>query len=235
MMSKKRPILRQSWQDLLFLHWEIEPELIQRRLPPGLTVETFEGKAYLGIVPFYMNGLRPTWAPAVPGISFFPELNLRTYAKDRSGNRGVWFFSLDAHTRISVAIARTFFNLPYRYAKMCYRTGDQGKVTFRSSRPNEPEQRFVYRPTHRFGPSERGSLNEFLVERYKLFAYSNRGVLRIGSLQHAPYDLHEVEVENYSSALFEINGFATPSTPPVHAVYSKGVQVDVFPMRTIQN
>lgn len=227
-----RPILYQAWRNLLFLHWEIEPEEIQRRLPPGLHVDTYEGKAYLGIVPFYMDGLRPTWAPAVPGISYFPELNLRTYARDEHGNRGVWFFSLDAHTRISVAIARTFFNLPYRYAKMDYEVkGDT--VSMQTLRSGEPEQHFEYRPTDRIGVSEPGSLNEFLVERYHLYAYSRQGVLRMGTIRHAPYELHEVEVSEYSKALFSINGFQKPEDQPVHAVFSRGVEVDVYPMKKL--
>jgi uncharacterized protein YqjF (DUF2071 family) len=232
-MTSPRPILKQTWRDLLFLHWEIEPGAIQKRLPPSLSVDTFEGKAYLGVVPFYMEGLRPPWAPSVAGISAFPELNLRTYAKDSCGNRGVWFFSLDAHTRISVAIARRFFNLPYRYAKMEYHTRADGTVSLRSQRTGEPEQLFKYRPTERIGVSKPGSLNEFLVERYQLFAFSKQGVLRIGSLRHTPYELFAVEVRDYSRALFKINGFPEPIGPPGHAVYSKGVQVDVFPLRRV--
>jgi len=98
----------QSWSDLTFLHWRIEPESIQKLLPPGLTVETFDHSAWVGIVPFSMEKVRPWWAPAVPGISWFLETNVRTYVRHTNGDTGVWFFSLDANSRLAVRVARTF-------------------------------------------------------------------------------------------------------------------------------
>ncbi len=88
-----------SWQDLLFLHWTFKPDLIQQLLPPGLHVDTFDGHAWLGVVPFFMRNIRPWWCPAIPGLSHFQELNLRTYVVDEQGTPGVWFLSLDADWR----------------------------------------------------------------------------------------------------------------------------------------
>ncbi len=231
-MSSKRPtLLVQGWRDLLFLHWPIDPARIQATLPPGLRVDCYDGTAYLGIVPFYMDGLRPRFCPPVPGISYFPELNLRTYVRDAEGRPGVWFYSLDAQSRISVAIAQTCFQLPYVYARMRHSVDTSGLVELKAQRGNTEPQRFAYRPTRVIGPAMKASLSAFLVERYRLFAYApKRKQLIMGELTHQPYILHEVEVREYSKALFALNGFDTPSEGPCHAVYSKGVDVEVFPM-----
>jgi uncharacterized protein len=108
----------QQWRDLLFLHWEYSTATIQATLPDGLYVDTFDGKAYLGVVPFFMRNIRPRYLPTVPGISNFMELNLRTYVHDREGVPGVWFYSLDANQHLAVKIARRFFHLPYVFAHM---------------------------------------------------------------------------------------------------------------------
>ncbi|MFN8706453.1 MAG: YqjF family protein, partial [Planctomyces sp.] len=106
----------QEWRRLLFLHWRVPVEDVQRLLPRGLEVDEFDGSAWLGVVPFSMERIRPWWSPAVPGISWFLETNVRTYVVDRQGVRGVWFFSLDADQWLAVKIARRFWYLPYRHA-----------------------------------------------------------------------------------------------------------------------
>ena len=88
-------VMYQRWEELLFLHWPVEPQVVAEVLPPGLGVDTYKGKAWLGVVPFSMRGVRPRFLPAVPGLSSFPELNLRTYVVDKRGRPGVWFYSLD--------------------------------------------------------------------------------------------------------------------------------------------
>ena len=123
-------VLYQSWKELLFLHWRIDPAVIQATLPPGLTVDTFEGDAYLGIVPFCMCNIRPRFLPVVPGISNFLEMNVRTYVHDEEGRPGVWFYSLDANQKLAVRVARKFFNLPYFDAKMLLDTTIKNLVIF---------------------------------------------------------------------------------------------------------
>lgn len=229
-----RAAMFQSWQELLFAHWRMEPEIVQRRLPKGLTVQTFEGDAWVGIVPFFMRGIRPWWAPAVPGISYFQEVNLRTYAVDRKGNSGVWFLSLDANTRLGVWWARTFFHLPYYYARMTHSWDrNTGSVEFTSHRPTAPHlaSRFAYRPvsveTREAVP---GSLEFFLVERYALFAATRRSQIAVGRVHHAPYQFADAELEA-DDALFELNGLPRPGRPPDHAVVCRGVDVDVFALQ----
>ena len=111
-------VMRQEWSHLLFLHWEMDPALIQEHLPPGLTVDTYDGKAYLGVVPFHMDNVRPSFCPTVPGLSWFLELNLRTYVHDENGVPGVWFFALDCDQWLAVKLARSLFHLPYQHAQM---------------------------------------------------------------------------------------------------------------------
>ena len=96
------PVMRQRWSGLLFLHWPVEISLIQKRLPPGLHVDTFDGQAWLGVVPFFMQRVRPIGLPPVPWLSWFLELNVRTYVHDDAGNPGVWFFSLDCDQPVAV-------------------------------------------------------------------------------------------------------------------------------------
>ena len=113
-----KPIGYQTWRDLLFLHWRVPVEEIQALLPAELTVDTFEGEAWVGIVPFKMRNIRPRWSPAIPGISNFYETNVRTYVHQQGKNPGVWFFSLDASSNLAVKIARWKWNLNYFKALM---------------------------------------------------------------------------------------------------------------------
>ena len=129
-----KPAMHQCWKHLLFLHWAWDPESLQVRLPPGLTIDTWDGHAWLGVVPFYMHNIRPVWSPSIPWVSNFLELNLRTYVYDEAGRPGVWFFSLDANRSLAVWAARRFFSLPYQHARMTA-TQRQGRVFHRSIWP----------------------------------------------------------------------------------------------------
>ncbi|MEL6626288.1 MAG: DUF2071 domain-containing protein [Bacteroidota bacterium] len=225
-------VMYQRWRDLLFLHWEVEPDQIQQTLPSGLRVDTFEGKAYVGIVPFFMEGIRPRFLPAVPGISNFLELNLRTYVIGPDGTPGVWFYSLDANSWIGVEVAKSFFSLPYEHA---YQQSPffQGKewIDFHSTRKNPQEAiplRYTYRPVKEIGEAPLGTLEFFLVERYILFSYRPKSQkLFKGRIHHTPYVLQEAEVHTYQPELFALNGFETPQRSPDHVVMSKGVSVNV--------
>ncbi len=166
----------QSWRELLFLHWDFPAEQIQATLPPGLYVDTFDGKAWLGIVPFWMRDIHPRWFPTVPGISNFLELNLRTYVHDNRGNCGVWFYSLDANQSLAVWAARRFFHLNYQHAVMTSaRDNATGWTGFSSQRRGASADlncQFRYRSISTPRPAEPGSFEFFLVERYVLFARS---------------------------------------------------------------
>jgi uncharacterized protein YqjF (DUF2071 family) len=229
----RRPVMYQRWEQLLFLHWTVAPEAIQATLPPGLTVDTYNGRAWLGVVPFFMKGLRPCYCPAVPGLSNFLELNLRTYVYDQHGRPGVWFYSLDANQRIAVKIAQTVFSLPYVYARIEARLASDGWLTFQSKRPGKDLQSFRYREGALLTQATPGSLEFFLVERYLLFSYSRKGQLFAGQVHHAPYPLREVEVNAHSRDLFRLNGFDDPERPFEHALMAPGVAVSVYGLEPV--
>lgn len=218
----------QSWRHLLFLHWEVDPAIIGPSLPEGLVPDLFEGRAYLGVVPFFMQGVRPRGLPSVPGISNFLELNVRTYVHDATGQPGVWFYSLDASNPLACAIARRRFHLAYHEAEM-HATRTEW-IDYHCRRRTEHESaRFRYRgrgPEHQADP---GSLEFFLVERYLLYAYDRRSdrLLR-GRVHHSPYQIRDAEVEQWSTLPVTWNGLASPAGAPHHACYSREARVEVF-------
>lgn len=221
----------QQWRNLLFLHWEVDPAVIQSSLPPGLTVDTFEGRAFLGLVPFFMQGIRPRGLPALPGISRFQEVNVRTYVYDDAGTPGVWFYSLDANQWLAVRFARRFFHLPYFDARMSC-LDESGTLQYdshrRSSKPLE-RSRFVYSGLKECGTAEPGSLEFFLVERYILFAYNRRrDRLYSGQVHHPPYPLCDVNVTAHDGRLLELAGFPAPARAPEYAHMSRGVDVNIY-------
>lgn len=243
--QRQRPslpiVMYQRWRDLLFLHWAFPPEVVQRTLPPRLTVDTFEGQAYVGIVPFFMRAIRPRFLPAVPGISNFMEVNLRTYAHDSNGTPGVWFYSLDANQWLAVQIARAFFKLPYFYATMFAPqhniSKDKGVLTdytsWRRGTAQRLASRFRYRGLGTAAAAVPGTLDFFLIERYVLFAAPAPGHLGKGHVHHPPYQIRAAKVAAYDTALFELAGFEPPSRPPDHTAVSPGVDVDIYPLTSV--
>ncbi len=230
------PVMYQRWTDLLFLHWEYPVAAIQATLPPGLYVDTYGGKAYLGVVPFFMCGVRPRFLPAVPGLSNFLELNLRTYVHDRSGVPGVWFYSLDANQPLAVELARRWFHLPYQHARMQATRSPEGRLRYRSERRGPSMERaacvYEYAPGPDIPSPSTDSLEFFLVERYRLYSNSPRG-LRRGAVSHPPYRLCEARVTAGDERLLVLDGFEATGRPPDHLLFSPGVDVEVFPLKPI--
>ena len=157
----------QTWRHLVFLHWRVAPEQLQVHLPQGLTVETFDGAAWLALVPFAMERVRPWWSPAVPGISWFLETNVRTYVRHENGLSAVWFFSLDANCRLAVRIARTFWSLNYIDCKMSQEIDQQSGILKysgqRSCAPADVYDITCQLPAASPQPAEKGSLEHFLL------------------------------------------------------------------------
>lgn len=226
--------MHQRWEDLLFLHWAWEAAEIQATLPPGLWVDTWEGRAWLGVVPFKMAGVRPRGLPAVPGISDFLELNLRTYVYDAQGRPGVWFYSLECASRLAVTLARSLFGLPYVHARM-ERRGDLatgGVETYTSQRPGGGVNRFRYAAAGASAQAEPRSFAWWLVERYRLFSVRADGRLRIGSVSHPPYRVAPARVDvGEAGVLLADNGFAPPTRPADHALVAAGVVVRAHALR----
>jgi uncharacterized protein len=235
-MREKPPgpqVMQQTWLDLLFLHWTFDPAVIQQTLPPGLTVDTYEGRAYVGIVPFRMQAVRPSFLPAVPLVSDFLELNLRTYAFDQEGTPGVWFYSLNANQRLAVKAARLSFGLAYFHAWMASeKERISGEVRYYCRRRGagaQPGSYFRYLGYGPARPAEPGSLDFFLIERYVLFSRWAGKTVK-GQVHHPPYQVQAALVPAWDDNLFPLDGLARPGRPPETVHYSRGVQVQVYPL-----
>jgi uncharacterized protein YqjF (DUF2071 family) len=229
-----RPGGFQRWRHLLFLHWTSAVDELAATLPSGLTLDSWEGKAYVGVVAFTMRDVSPSWAPPLRPISDFHELNLRTYVV-ADGVPGVWFYSLDAASRVAVSIARRFWGLPYHHATMQL-TIDGDDVRYRSERKRPPPTPATFSADYRVGAERAcaaaGTLDHFLVERYVLYAASKSGGLRRGRVHHEPYPLRTATVARYAQSM--TSAAALPiddGAPLVH--YSPGVDVDVFDLESL--
>lgn len=222
-------VMLQRWEQLIFLHWRWDAAEIQRTLPAGLHVDTFQGDAWLAIVPFYMRGIRPRFCPPVPGISDFLEMNVRTYVHDEQGRPGVWFYSLDCNQPLAVWTARTFFHLPYQHARMQAPLVD-GWIDYTCHRRDESAaSRYRYQVSHETHAAEPGSLEFFLAERYLLFSQTPRGI-RCGQVHHTPYPLANVKLETWNVEPLLQAGFTHPNRPPDHIIGSPGVDVCIYPL-----
>ena len=229
-----QPVMRQQWAHLLFLHWAWDAAAVQGTLPAGLTVDTFEGRAWIGLVPFFMRRVRPAGFPAVPGGSNFLELNVRTYVHDAAGRPGVWFYSLDCNQWLAVKVARGLFHLPYEHAVMsAVITAVTGEVDYAACRCGQAEEsRFLYRPAGPGQAAQPGSLEFFLVERYTLFAHAaRRQRLYAGRVAHTPYQVAGAEVPVWDDGMMRLAGFDPAGRPPDHRCAAAAVDVDVFPLR----
>jgi hypothetical protein len=207
-----------GWQDLLFLHWPVAPADLARWIPRGLELETWEGRAWLGVVPFRMTGIRLRWLPPIPGTDAFPELNVRTYV--RCGDRsGVWFFSLDAAHRLAVRVARAGYHLNYLDARMeCAER--EGWIQYRSRRTHAgaPPAEFSarYRPKGEVACSRAGSLEAWLTERYSLFAADAAGGIYRGDIEHSPWPLQAAEAVVETNSMTRGLGLELRGEPLAH-------------------
>ncbi len=214
--------MAQRWNDLLFAHWPIPVGEMARLLPAGLEVDPFDGYAWVGVVPFWMDQVRTRAAGerciTVPGTATFCELNLRTYVRSPTSNlRGVYFFSLDAASALAVIGARTLFHLPYFFASMRRRIESDGTIEYRSNRlltGRRVRFKASYRGLGEAGPSRNGTLEHFLTERYCLFT-QHAGQVQIGHIHHLPWPLEAAEAEIGINELPAAHGITLPNRPPV--------------------
>jgi uncharacterized protein YqjF (DUF2071 family) len=223
----------QRWENLLFLHWFYDPEVIQRTLPKGLHVDTFEGKASVGLVPIFLRNVRPRFVPAIPYVSDFLELNLRTYVYDDRGLPGVFFYSLSCHQRLVVEGARRILGLRYEHAMMEGSANAVGLTTLICQRPGEKAvDRFAYEPLSACTSlAEPGSLEFFLIERYSLFA-GNDGELTTISVRHEPYRLGSVKISSWGEHEFTMARLPAPNRRPDHCCAAAPMDLEVLLPRT---
>jgi uncharacterized protein YqjF (DUF2071 family) len=226
----------QKWRSLLFVHWEVPVETLRALLPPRLEVDTFEGRAYVGLVPFEMHDVRPSrFLPAVPTAGRFEETNLRTYVHLAGRDPGVWFFSLDASSALAVLGARAFFHLPYWHARMhTQRTDD--RIVYRSQRHWEggsPATLDVqYDVGEELGSAVEGTFEHFLAERYFLYALTGSGALLRGQVHHTPYPLRRARIVELQESLVEAAGIRRPEER-ASELWSPGVDVEVFGLKRV--
>ncbi|MGL5017061.1 MAG: YqjF family protein [Luteolibacter sp.] len=226
------PVMRQRWAGLLFLHWAVDPALIAGRLPLGLSVDTFDGKAWLGVVPFYMERVRPVGLPPVPLLSWFHELNVRTYVHDAEGNPGVWFFSLDCNQPVAVEIARRGFHLPYEHAAMTsVKSGNRIQYTSRRKSPDARDADYDYETPVVTQAAAPGTLEWFLAERYLLFSSNPSGDLFCGRVHHTPYQIAPAVCTRWSTEPLRLDGFPEPTEAPPSMLVAAPVDVAIFPLR----
>lgn len=223
--------MHQRWDNLLFLHWPIDPIALRGFIPASLDIDLFEGQAWIGITPFALNDLRIRGMPAIPGLSSFNELNVRTYVL-YNGTPGIWFFSLDASKLVAAVAARLFFMLPYFRSDIQFQHDEQ-PFSFQLRRTLAPAAQFQARwhTGIRLRAPDTESLAFFLVERYCYFA-ADAGRIYQTRIYHAPWILDEAFLEACSSTLISVLGLHEPATEPmVH--FARQQNVDIWAPVTV--
>jgi uncharacterized protein YqjF (DUF2071 family) len=207
-------VMTQTWRDLLFAHWPFDSRLLQSKIPAAFPLDLFDGVAWVGVVPFRMTNVAPRGVPSLPGISEFPELNVRTYV--RVGDKpGVYFFSLDAASSLAVRAARTLLNLPYYNAAMSV-TPIADDFAYQSRRTNgAAEFAGTYGPTAEASAPSEGSLEYFLTERYCLYNMDHRGWPYRLDIHHPMWSLQPAQAKLTRNTMAEASGLTLPEQPPL--------------------
>lgn len=221
-------VMGQTWHDLLFAHWPIPPGVMRGLVPSELMLDQWDGSCWVGVVPFWMSGVRIRGLPPIPGASRFPELNVRTYVT-HGGKAGVYFFSLDAASRLAVWAARRFYYLPYYHARM--QTARQGEeVTYHSLRlESGGEFRGTYRSVAPVVRRASGTIEHWLTERYCLYTVHAGRVYR-GEVHHEPWPLQDARAEIAINSIATVAGLVLPETEPL-LHFARKLDVLIWPLR----
>ena len=227
------PLMHQNWGKLLFMHWAIDATILRPLIPAQLSIDTFNSKAWIGVVPFTMWGIRASFLPPIPGTSAFHELNVRTYVHYQ-GVPGVWFFSLDAANALAVWGARTSYYLPYFNARMSLKQQNE-VVDYSSTRADQRGAPAHFEATWKIGErlpqTEPGSLEFFLTERYCLYSVSEDRVYQ-SRIWHQPWPLQSATLDSYQSTMIEALGIATPAGAPL-LHYAESIAVDIWRLKNL--
>lgn len=219
----------QGWHNLTSVHWRYPPEAVQRLLPDGYVVDTFDGAAWVGLIPFQMSRIRVPKLPALGPLSTFPETNIRTYIVAPDGRRAVWFSSLDITRLIPVIVARTAYRLPYCWARMAIENRGS-EVSYRSIR-RWPRRTSGARSTVRIriGPEipdgEVTALDHFLTARWALGTTLGSRLVW-ADVDHPQWPLHRADLLECDESLIEAAGLEPPEGRP-YVLYSPGVEVRI--------
>jgi uncharacterized protein YqjF (DUF2071 family) len=220
--------MKQTWHDLLFAHWPMAQDTLRPLVPAQLALDQFGGQCWVGVVPFRMSDIRRRGMPTLPGLSRFPELNVRTYVT-HGGKPGVYFFSLDAASLPAVWAARKFYHLPYFHAEMsCEDRG--GRILYSSRRlKSSAELQGGYCPTAEVRLRETGSLEHWLTERYCLYT-THRGELYRGEIHHQQWPLQDAEAELETNTVAAAAGISLAGAAP-SLLFARRLEVLIWPLR----
>jgi uncharacterized protein YqjF (DUF2071 family) len=228
--------VRMTWHDLLFAHWPIPTASLRSRIPGSVTIDTFDGVAWIGVIPFHMSGVCRRGLPDLGIASRFAELNVRTYVR-LDDKAGVWFFSLDAASWLAALVARWWYHLAYRHARMTWHTEDGWihyqstyRGTYRGSRPETFAGR--YRPHGPVFRSNEGDLEHWFTERYCLYATDRRGAVLRADIHHAPWPLQRAELHVEENTMLDDFGVDTNSHPP-HLLFAKRLDTVAWSTRRV--
>ena len=226
-----RASLTQQWQRLTFIHWRYDPADVQAILPDGLTVDTFDGSAWVGLVPFHMIDVRPPFIPTLHPLTTFPETNIRTYVRGSRG-QGVWFCSLEITRLLGVAVARTLFGVPYTWAQMSIdQTSERIRYAGRRRWPGPRGASSVLEIEIGERKRELDDLERFLTSRWATYSTLPGGRLGWVPVEHEPWPLHAAEIRELGETLTVAAGLPAPTSPAI-AQYSPGVTARIgFPHR----
>ncbi|WP_226669777.1 YqjF family protein [Metabacillus litoralis] len=231
-IPRKPWVMKQTWEHLLFAHWKIDLDLIKPYIPDSLEIDTFNGEAWIAVVPFDMRNIRLRYLPEIPFTSRFPEINVRTYVT-KNGKPGVYFFSLDAANFLAVQVANTFFYLPYYYAHISC-SKDKETINYYSNRLKQKrnyEFSASYKPISETFFAQKGTLEHWLTERYCLYT-TNNNKLFISEIAHDPWPLQHAEATINCNTMIPISGFQSEQNKPL-LHYSKGVDVILWGIEKI--
>lgn len=227
-------IMTQTWENLMFMHWPVRPEQLRPFIPEELEIDTFDGSAWVGITPFVLSSIRWRGLPPIPGAAGFPEINVRTYV--RAGRKpGVFFFSLDAASKLAVEGARLSFGLPYFLSDARVDPVRDG-VHYRTTRIDDRASRatFVgeYRPTSQIQIAEPGTLEYFLTERYCLYTRAWRDAIWRAEIDHKPWPLQNAEADVRINTMASAAGLELPEHEPL-LHFSRYIDVKVWRIRRV--
>ena len=226
-----RPVMTQAWRDLAYVHWPVDPALVARALPEGLEPDTFEGRAWVGLVPFRMEDIAAPITPPIPWLGTFPEINIRTYVHGSEGP-GVWFHSLDITRLLPVLVAQATYRLPYAWSKMSIeQEGDLRLYRARRRWPGPRGTTSLLRLRVGGAITEPSPFEHFLSARWGLYTRLGER-LAFARVSHEPWPLHHASVLALSDEFHRIAGYPSPAAE-VHAMWSPGVDVRVAMPRIV--
>jgi uncharacterized protein len=222
---------RQSWNDLLFVHYLCPKKKLRHLVPESLTLQEFNGECWIGIIPLKMDAVTMRPFPAIPRVSYFLELNVRLYV-EFEGKSGVYFLSLDATNPLAVWLGKYLFHLPYKHADIEFKKENDKRFFHSRRKEGEDQSEFslTYSPTSEIFEAKPGTLEHFLTERYCLYTQTQKGLFR-GNVHHIPWPLQKSKAEVFSNTILP---FQLGETKP-HILYSKGVDVILWNLEKINS